>query len=156
MRRAGFDHYSHKYPTKITRLALCACARKKMLSKLLLCFAVSAVLHFTCSFGQTCNPSACCSSSQTCCLNGCCRSSFPVCCSQYASCCPSNFPTCCPNRRCCPANSPCCSNGCCPAAYPSAVAPTAVPGAHTAVGVDAAASFGADRQGKFQEMKRSL
>lgn len=156
MRRAGFDHYSHKYPTKITRLALCARARKKMLSKLLLYFAVSAVLHFTCSFGQTCNPSACCSSSQTCCLNGCCRSSFPVCCSQYASCCPSNFPTCCPNRRCCPANSPCCSNGCCPAAYRSAVAPTAVPGAHTAVGVDAVASFGADRQGKFQEMKRSL
>lgn len=38
----------------------------------------------------------------------------------------------------------------------SAVAPIAVPGAHTAVGVDAAASFGADRQGKFQEMKRSL
>lgn len=89
-----------------------------MLSKLLLCFAVSAVLHFTSSFGQTCSPSACCSSSQTCCLNGCCRSSFPVCCSQYASCCPSNFPTCCPNRRCCPANSPCCSNGCCPVAYP--------------------------------------
>ena len=89
-----------------------------MLSKLLLCFAVSAVLYFTSSFGQTCSPSACCSSSQTCCLNGCCRSSFPVCCSQYASCCPSNFPTCCPNRRCCPANSPCCSNGCCPVAYP--------------------------------------
>ena len=38
----------------------------------------------------------------------------------------------------------------------SAVAPTVVQQAHTAVEVDAAALFRADQQGKFQEKKRSL